>query len=255
MNESTLIIRTQVYFRDLLKHLYDHGGDFEQASLDARKAGLAAGISEDELRRIVLLKWRELADSAFDDHILSELEEERLRGISDAFLLTNDDLNQGDYLTKFIKTAILRDLKNGTPKTRFSLDVPLPFKLQPREVMLWAFPNTRLFERVTKREVRGGSTGASIRLMKGLYWRLGAFKGVPVSWEETKHTGTGLMVLTSKHILFSSSNKNWRIPFSKLASIEPYSDAIEIQRDAATARPQMFRDIDGQFAYNLIQVA
>ncbi len=255
MSDTSLTVQTQIYFRDLLSHLYQYGGDFEQSASEARNAALTAGIHDDELQQIVLLKWRELVDAALDDHILSEEEEQRLKDISAAFSLTNDQLMQAGYLTKFIKAAILRDLKNGTPKTRVSLDIPLPFKLQAREVMLWAFPNTKLLERITKREIRGGSTGLSFRVMKGVYWRVGAFKGVPVSWEETHPTDTGLLVLTNKHLLFSGPLKNARIPYSKLASIDPYADAIEVQRDTATAKPQVFKDIDGQFAYNLIQVA
>lgn len=255
MSTTLLTVQTQIYFRDLLNFLYQHGGDFDRSASEARNAALTAGIHEDEFQRIVLFKWRELVDKALDDHILSEEEEERLKAISSAFSLTNQQLMQEGYLTKFVQAAILRDLKNGTPETRITLDVSLPFKLQKREVLLWAFPNTRLFERITKREIRGGSTGASIRVMKGVYWRVGAFKGVPVSWDETHHTDTGLLVLTNKHLLFSGPIRNQRIAYSKLASIDPYFDAIEVQKDTSTAKPQIFRDLDGQFAYNLIQVA
>jgi len=255
MNDTSFSHQTKSYFRDLLDYLFNHGGDFDQAAADARQAAAAASIPESDLRRMVLFKWREFVDLALEDRVLSESEEERLRRIMGAFDLPEAELMENGYLSKLVKAAILRDLRNGTPTTRVSLDIPLPFKLQTKEVVLWAFPNTRLFERITKRKITGGSTGASFRIMKGVYWRVGGFKGVPVAWDETHHTDTGLLVLTNKHLLFSGPVRNQRIAYSKLASIDPHSDAIEIQRDAATAKPQIFRDIDGQFAYNLIQFA
>lgn len=253
MSDAILQSATQAYFRDLLDHLFEYGGDMKQASIDAEGAAVAALLRPDDMRRIMAYRWQELVDKALEDHILSEEEENRLKSIVNAFALPQAVLDERGHLSKLVKAAILRDLQAGNPKTRITLDIPLPFKLQQREVLLWAFPNTRLFERITKRKITGGSTGASFRIMKGVYWRVGAFKGVPVSWEETHQTDTGLLVLTNKHILYSGSVRNQKIAYSKLALINPYADAIEIQRDATAAKPQIFRDIDGQFAYNVIQ--
>lgn len=255
MDQEQFTAQTLDYLNDLLYHLFHHGGEFTQSAIDAKNAAITAGIDEAELHEIVLAKWRTLVDSALDDHLLSVDEETRLTEISHAFGLDSERLTEHGYLSKFIQASILRDLQNGEPKTRISLDVPLPFKLLANEVLLWAFPNTRLIEQVTKREVKGGSTGVNLRIMKGVYWRVGAFKAVPVSWDETQQTDTGLLVLTNKHLLFSGPRKNFRIPFTKLASIEPFRDAIEIQRDTQSAKPIILGGIDGQFAYNVIQFA
>jgi len=46
--------------------------------------------------------------------------------------------------------------------------------------------------------------------------------------------------------------KSIRVPYRKIVSFEPYRDAVGIQRDAATARPQVFGVDDAWFAYNLV---
>jgi hypothetical protein len=255
MSDEILQFETLTYWKNLLSHLFEQGGDYEQCAKEAEAAAETAFLSPEHMRRIMSSKWCELVDQALDDHILTAEEEHRLKAIIDAFSLPQAAINEHGHLTKLVKAAILRDLQAGTPTTRITLDVALPFKLQSREVVLWAFPKTRLYERITKRKITGGSMGASIRIMKGVYWRIGAFQGVPVSWDETHHTDTGLLILTNKNILFSGPIRNQRISYSKLATIEPHRDAIEIQRDATTAKPQIFRDIDGQFAYNVIQFA
>lgn len=61
-----------------------------------------------------------------------------------------------------------------------------------------------------------------------------------------------MLVITNKHIYFSGNNKNFRINYKKIISFKPYSDEIEIQRDTATAKPQIFLTDDGWFTYNLV---
>jgi hypothetical protein len=42
------------------------------------------------------------------------------------------------------------------------------------------------------------------------------------------------------------------VPYRKIVSVEPFKDGIGIQRDAMTAKPQIFVLDDGWFAYNLV---
>jgi hypothetical protein len=42
------------------------------------------------------------------------------------------------------------------------------------------------------------------------------------------------------------------VAYDKIVSFTPYSDGIGIQRDAQTAKPQVFVTGDGWFTYNLI---
>ena len=54
---------------------------------------------------------------------------------------------------------------------------------------------------------------------------------------------------------FHSPAKAFRIRHDKIVTIVPYSDGIEVQRDAATAKPQKFVTDDGWFLYNVVQNA
>lgn len=92
-----------------------------------------------------------------------------------------------------------------------------------------------------------------MRIAKGLYWRVGAFKGYPVETTETIHVGTGPLAVTSKHLYFYSPQEAFRIRHDKIVSIAPYSDGTGVQRDAATAKPQKFITGDGWFPYNPMQ--
>ncbi|MDT9170761.1 hypothetical protein, partial [Escherichia coli] len=70
--------------------------------------------------------------------------------------------------------------------------------------------------------------------------------------DEMKYIDTGIFGLTNKHVYFASSLKNIRIPLAKIITINPYEDAVGLQKDGTSARPQVFKNIDGWFVYNAI---
>ena len=73
-----------------------------------------------------------------------------------------------------------------------------------------------------------------------------------MKYDETEKVGSGLLGVTQKHLYFYSTKKSFRVPFSKIVSFTSLSNGIEIQRDAASAKPQTFITGDGWFTTNLI---
>ena len=62
----------------------------------------------------------------------------------------------------------------------------------------------------------------------------------------------GILGVTNKNVYFAGQRKAFRIPFTKIVALQPYSDGIGILKDGATAKPMTFTTDDGWFAYNLI---
>lgn len=74
---------------------------------------------------------------------------------------------------------------------------------------------------------QGGSSGVSVRVMKGVTVRGGSSKGVPIREEEvTKHKG--ILYITSKRAIFASPSKSFNTALDKISSINPYTDGIGI---------------------------
>jgi hypothetical protein len=88
--------------------------------------------------------------------------------------------------------------------------------------------------------------------MKGVYYRVGAFKAQPIETTERTYIDSGWVAITNKHVYFAGSRKSVRIPYTKIVSFEPFSDGFGIMRDAASAKPQIFVTGDGWFSYNLV---
>jgi hypothetical protein len=204
-------------------------------------------------RKALLIKgWENAVEQFLEDGILDSTEEKRLVEFKERFALSQGELDRNGALTKTAKAAVLRDIFKGIVPQRLKIDVNLPINFQKGEQMVWAFSDSKYLEDKTRRQYVGGSRGVSIRVMKGVYYRVGAFKAQAVEHTERVHIDTGWVVVTNKNIYFAGARKSIRLPYAKIVSFEPFSDGIGIMRDAATAKPQIFVTGDGWFTYNLV---
>lgn len=226
-------------------------GDFERLRTEVAEVGRTSLVPQLEQQRMIASAWISAVDQFLEDGLLDADEEKKLVTYKEYFLLNDADLDKSGALTKTVKAGVLRDLMEGKIPKRVSVDGGVGLNLQKGEQIVWAFPQTEYLEDKTKRTYVGRSHGVSVRVMKGVYYSTGAFKGHPVEHTERISHGSGLMVLTNKHVYYHGA-KAFRIPFSKIVSYEPFSNGIGITRDAANAKMQSFVTGDGWFTYNLI---
>lgn len=226
-------------------------GDFERLRTKVAEVGRTNLVPPLEQQKMIASAWISAVDQFLEDGLLDAEEEKKLATYKEFFLLNDTDLDKSGALTKTVKAGVLRDLMEGKIPQRVSVDGGVGLNLQKGEQIIWAFPQTEYLEDKTKRTYVGRSHGVSVRVMKGVYYRTGAFKGHPVEHTERVSHGAGLMVLTNKHIYYHGA-KAFRIPFSKIVSYEPFSNGIGITRDAANAKMQSFVTGDGWFTYNII---
>lgn len=173
-------------------------------------------IGEEELKSLILDGLDEAIDKALEDNILTEEEEERLKGILLEFGFNADELISNKAYERFIKALVLRDLLEGKVPRRVKIEGVVPFNLLKSETPIWIFNNVKYYQLKTYRHYVGGSDGVSIRVMKGVYYRVGGFRGYPV--EETKLTkiDEGILCITNKHIYFGGRVKSFRISYDKM---------------------------------------
>ena len=186
-----------------------------------------------------------------DDGILSESEEAQLTGFAHQAGVLEQVRHHASY-QQVVKAAVLRDVAQGQIKSRVSIAGGVSINLQKGETLLWAFRDTEYLEDRERREFVGSSQGVSFRVMKGVYYRVGSFKGRPITRQERVSLGTGTLYVTDKNLYFAGSQKTMRVPYSKIVAFEQFTDGIGIMRDAATAKPQIFVTKDGWFTCNLV---
>lgn len=217
-----------------------------------RRLEKAHFISYEERKSCLVAGWEKAVDHFLEDGELDTGEEQRLTKFITEHALTRDDLNRRGAYTKTIKATILRDILSGNIPNRVAVSGMPVINFQKDEKIVWAFPNTQYHEDKSRKQFVGGSAGVSIRVMKGVYYRIGAFKGNPVECAQRIHIDTGWLAITNRNIYFTGDKKILRMPYVKIISIAPYSDGISIAKDGANSKPQYFITNDGWFTYNLI---
>lgn len=216
------------------------------------EAALSGKLTHDEMREAIIAGWCKSVEKCLEDGIIDEDEEQKLMAVKNGFKFTEEDLDKTGAHTRLVKAAVIREVLSGILPERFNLAEPLPINLQKGEKVVWAFGGCEYWEDKTKRSFQGRSNGVSFKVMKGVYYRVGAFKGSPVFSTERVLVDRGAVYITNKHIYFSGPTKSLRVPYSKIVAFQPFDDGIGITRDAQTAKPQIFKTGDGWFSYNLI---
>ena len=207
----------------------------------AAKGGLSLGDAQ-ECYRMLADGWCQALSDGLEDSHLSDTEIANLNAYRIRLKVPEDWLNlSGDFDT-FRLAVTLRHLSNGTIPRFGAPRSQLPFNLMKSEEMVALFDDVQYGKEVTRREYRGQSMGASIRLAKGLYLRPGTFRGKPIETTSMEHQDHGTLGLTTKHIYYigESTGRSFRIRLEKIVSFNPCSNGLELMRDTASAKPEAF---------------
>ena len=243
--------------RDVCVEAALHGVDLE--ALPARVRAIASSAYIDSSAAAVTESlaqgWGHAVAAAMEDHFLSDEEKRALNRYRARHNLDGGQLDRDGHFTLFRMMVLLNALGEHGLVPRFERrGARLPFNLMKSEEMLWLFGGADYLEQVTQREFRGGSVGVSFRVAKGVYIRPSAFRGRPVESTSMRHTDSGALGITTKHIYFKGQRKSFRVRLEKIVSFEPYQDGLGIMRDTARAKPEIFRlgGIDAWFLLNII---
>lgn len=217
-----------------------------------RKTAGASYIDNKAMDKLFVAGYDRAVENVLDDHILSQEEEKALTALERELPVSKQLLDKNGSLSKLTKAAILRDLSDGIIPKRIRVSGPMPFNLQKSESLVWVFQDVQYYEERSRREFRGRSHGISLRVTKGVYYRVGDFKGKPVEHTESVLADIGVMGITTKHIYFAGQSKRFRIRYDRIVTFDAFSDGIGVMREAQSAKPQTFRTGDGWFTYNLV---
>lgn len=211
----------------------------------------STSLSPQQIKSSLVKALTEAIDTSLEDGLLDAKEEQRITRFMNEADLDRRDIPQPTW-DRLVKSAVLEDLMNGTLPDRYSIQERLPINMLSSEKVIWAFSNSSYLEDKLVQNYVAGSQGVSIRIMQGVYYRLGAFKGRTIESTQRVHVDSGWVVLTNRHIYFAGPNRSLRIPYSNILSFIPFQDGVGIMQDAKSAKPQIFITGDGWFSYNAL---
>ena len=205
-------------------------------------------IPDNETKSIIRKGLDAVVTNKLEDGILTEEEETFISKLSAALKTDPSELSTYQQIGK---ASVIRCVLAGDPRS-IVISGNLGVNLIKNEQVVWVFGSVEYLEDRIKRQYVGASQGLSMRVMKGIYYRVGAFKGETIERTDRVSVDTGLLVVTTKNIYFVGQKKSLRLPYGKIVSFQPFSNGLGVIRDLQTAKPQIFITNDGQFTYNLV---
>ena len=199
-----------------------------------------------------LYMLNQAAENYMKDGLLTDDEERRIDEYVNMLGLPMANLPakyQGSEISRIEQAKMLKQLQKGIlPQS----NVQAPILLGKDETVLWCYKGVTMWQEKVKREMAGSHGGFSFRVMKGVTYRTGGFKGHPVEHSYMDNAGTGSLYITNKHIIFHSSMRSVKIPYKKIIGLIPYQDGMGVQQDGANAKRLVFQGFDCSFVLNLM---
>jgi hypothetical protein len=127
--------------------------------------------------------------------------------------------------------AVIEHIRNGELDQAKMAGGDFPVIFKKGEKPIWVFNPITVHAVKTTRSFKGRSQGVSIRLMKGVSYRIGGSKGVPVDTSSVEKIDEGQMIVTTRSIYVVGFQKSQRILLSNLVAVQPYSDGVSLQTE------------------------
>ena len=148
-----------------------------------------------------------------------------------------------------LRSQVVKRVMDGDiDKINIEIRGSLPIIMKKDERILWVFLQVKCSE-LKKRSIHYGTS--THHRSKGSYLGYSNFISMKKEYNDWVSRGTGTFIVTDKNLYFVSNEGNMRVSYDKLLSIDPYSDGLIIQKDTSSAKPIMFRNVDGVFVYNI----
>lgn len=212
-------------------------GKFTDEEVRALHSKMAEyGLTHDDIRKIRTAAYQHAFNVAKRDGMLTREEELELDNIQRRLGIDNADVAHTKL--ELQRLRLLNEIQQGNLP---SVEIP-NLVLQKGEDAHWAEPASLLEERVVRRSYQGGSHGFSIRIAKGVTYRVGAHRGHLVSETKVLPVSHGHLVITSKHVIFKGDRKSFKIPFRKLLEMEFFSDGIRLTPSTGKPHVLSFHD-------------
>jgi len=149
---------------------------------------------------------------------------------------------------------IRQQVRLGLAQGGYFLETKTTLLLKKDEAVLLETP-VDLLKEVTDREFRGGPQGVSIPLGHGIRYRAGAMRGHMVTIGTHWATAdSGRLTITDTRIVYHGGRKTLEFPFTKLATLNVHSDAIDL---GVTSRQSTssFRTGDPELVAGIVRAA
>jgi hypothetical protein len=215
-----------------------HGRFTEQEASEFSSAIRALALVDAELMRVRSEAYRSAVTAVAAQADVTDQDEADIARIQSLLQIPTTEISGAR--AKLARLRTISDARHGILPI---IADPLII-LQKDERPHWRTDAKLLEERVVARRYEGGSQGVSIRLAKGVSWRVGAQRGHIVSETAVIPISVGNFVVTDKRLVFSGDGKSFSVAYPKLLDAHMYADGIRVTPSSGKPYLLQFPDVE-----------
>ena len=167
--------------------------------------------------------FNSVASNYMSDRRITEAEEDSLINMASRLGMSGPSIQAvKDHLAYF---KLLDQLEN-VPFDQLPVTGRSGIVLQKNELDYVSFDANMIEERVVRNQYVGGSRGVSIRLMKGVSYRVGQSRGHIQSERAFVPVSSGQFVVTNQRLVFTGDRKSVNAPLAKIMNIDLFADGL-----------------------------
>ena len=215
-------------------------------SADAAKWRATSALAPAELATVNARVWQETVEGHLADDIVSPAEQERLESMN---------ILMGGAMWQALPAALLTRHMVARINGGWLPTVSAPTLLVKKGETAHLEIRVALIEEIIDRVRRGGYAGFSFQVAKGVRFNTGAFQSQSVVvGSHLEAADQGMLSITSSRAVFAGSRKTLELPYSKLLSVNVFSNGIRFQMSNRQSAP-LFRVGDGPLVAALVNAA
>ena len=195
----------------------------EISELDKKKKELE--LTDEDLKKMRVNIFVTAFAVAKSDRQVTKDEEQELSNIQKYLGLNDDEIQSSKK--ELARLRLLNEIQQGNMPT-----MPVTnLIMQKGEKAYWVEPAILAEEKVLRRRFEGGSQGVSFRIMKGVSYRVGGFRGHSVSETGVVAVSTGNLIITNKRIVFQGDNKSFAVKMDKILDSQLFTNGLQFSEN------------------------
>jgi hypothetical protein len=206
----------------------------EQILLEVQKTGTLDEKHIIKMKNIPKKLQKKFFDEVFQifesDGELDERELNILEKMQKVFNFTDSEIEYEDKIKPYLYANYIKE-KGELPTPKWDID-GVTFIPQKKEVVHHLSESVLKERKMVRVGYSGGSRGVSIRIMKGVSYRVGAHRGHVIKEEQMVTTSHGVLIVTNKRLFLQPTpgNKPVNIPIKQIASFSCYENGLEVYK-------------------------
>lgn len=191
--------------------------------LDKKKKDF--GLTDEDVKEMKSEIFATAFAVAKSDKQVTKDEEQELLSIQKYLGLADDEIQSSKK--ELARLRLLNEIQQGNMPTVQVTNLIM----QKDEKAYWIESATLAEEKVLRRRFEGGSQGVSFRIMKGVSYRVGGFRGHSVSETGVVAVSNGDLILTSKRIVFRGDKKSFAVKLDKILDTQLFTNGLQFSEN------------------------